>query len=80
MMRKGEPHPMNAPVTTGEKLKEVQRELAMRRPVYDRAVKEGTMTVQQAGRRLGIMRAIVNDYRALLGLPPEALTDDSEAS
>ena len=80
-MHKGVTHPMSAPITAGEKLKEMQRELAMRRPIYDRMVKEGRMTVPQAARRIAIMRAIVDDYRGMLGLPPteKVATDEAEA-
>jgi hypothetical protein len=67
MMRKGIEHPMSAPITALEKLTELEREVAVRRKVYDRFIKEGKMTVPEAARRIGIMQAIAEDYRGMLG-------------
>lgn len=66
-MRKGIEHPMSAPITALEKLTELEREVAVRRKVYDRFIKEGKMTVPEAARRIGIMQAIAEDYRGMLG-------------
>jgi hypothetical protein len=68
MMRKGVEHPMSAPITAREKLDEVEREVAMRRKVYDRFIKDGRMTVPEAARKIGIMQAIAEDYRGMLGV------------
>jgi len=67
MMRKGITHPMNPPITALDKLKEIEREVRLRRGVYDRMVKEGRMTVPEAARKIGIMVAIAEDYRGMLG-------------
>ena len=66
-MRKGMEHPMSAPITALEKLNEVEREVALRQKVYDRMIKEGRMSVPIAARKIGIMKAIAEDYRGMLG-------------
>jgi len=67
MMRKGIEHPMTEPITALDKLNELDREVAMRRRVYDRFIKDGRMTVPEAARKIGIMQAIAEDYRGMLG-------------
>ena len=80
MMRKGETHPMNQPISAREKLMEVQREISMRRTVYEKAVREGRMTAPEAARKIGIMMAIAEDYRGMQGMPlREAASDEAEA-
>jgi len=66
-MRKGIEHPMSVPITAIEKLQEIDREVAMRQRVYDRFVREGRMTVPEAARKIGIMKAIAEDYRGMRG-------------
>jgi hypothetical protein len=65
-MRKGMEHPMSAPITARDKLQELEREIAMRRKVYDRFIKEGRMTVPEAARKISIIKAIADDYRGML--------------
>jgi len=67
-MRKGIEHPMSAPISAREKLNEVDREVAMRRRAYDRFIREGRMTAPEAARKIGIMQAIAEDYRGMLGV------------
>ena len=57
---------MTTPVSTVEKLKAAERELAMRRAAYPKWVGSGRMTHDKATREIDIMAAIVEDYRARL--------------
>lgn len=50
--------------TVQEKLKAVERELAMRRNVYAKWVASGKMKPFHAEREIGVMEAIAEDYRA----------------
>jgi phosphoenolpyruvate carboxylase len=50
--------------TREDKLKALERELAMRRRVYPRFIKQGSMTVEQARREIAVMEAIAADYGA----------------
>ena len=45
-----------------EKLKAIEREIAMRRMVYPRRVSEKKMTQRQADYQLSVMEAIRDDY------------------
>ena len=45
-----------------EKLREISREIALRRNVYRRRIEKHEMTVAQAERQLAIMLAIARDY------------------
>jgi hypothetical protein len=47
------------PVTVGDMIAEVRRELEMRRNVYARAAREGRMNRHQADRRIEIMAAVL---------------------
>ncbi len=57
---------MSDTYTAAEKLKAIQRELAMRNRVYPRWVGSGKMTAEKAAHELAIFEAIVADYTALL--------------
>ncbi len=46
-----------------DKLKAIEREIALRRNVYPRNVARGTMTQAEAERQIAIMLAIAEDYR-----------------
>ena len=48
-----------------EKLKAIEREIAMRRMVYPRRVSENKMTQRQADYQLAVMEAIRDDYMKL---------------
>jgi hypothetical protein len=56
-------------IATLDKYREVRRELALRRHVYRRRVRSGTMTQAQADRQIEVMESIVEDYRRLLDEP-----------
>lgn len=45
-----------------QKLREVEREVQMRKRLYPRWVREGRMTAEQADRAIGIMEAVAADY------------------
>ena len=49
--------------TTTEKLKEVMRELKMRKDVYPRWVLQGRIKQEAADKRIKIMEEIVKDYQ-----------------
>ena len=58
---------MNVPAPAAEfsreeKLKEIAREIAMRRRIYPLKIKEGYLKVQDAERQIAIMLAIARDY------------------
>jgi hypothetical protein len=53
-------------ITDLDKLKCVERELAMRRNVYRNRVRKGLMREEDADREIALMEAIVIDYRALV--------------
>jgi len=48
--------------TREEKLKEIAREIVLRRAVYGRKVERGEMKQADADRRIGIMLEIAKDY------------------
>ena len=48
--------------TKEEKLKEIAREIAYRRNVYRKKIKDHTMTVKDAESRIAIMLEIAKDY------------------
>lgn len=50
-------------ITTEEKVKELEREIAMRSRVYAKRIYEKKMTEEEAIYRVGIIRSIVNDYK-----------------
>ena len=50
------------PVSRAEKLKELDREIAMRQGVYPRWVDQGKLTRKVADRRIRILEAIREDY------------------
>ena len=52
-------------ITDGDKLKEVKRELVMRRRVYPRFVWDKKMTQEEADKRIAILEAIEADYERL---------------
>ena len=52
--------------TTTEKLKEVIRELKMRKDVYPRWVLQGRIRQEVADKRIKIMEEIVEDYKQKL--------------
>lgn len=57
-------------VTTAEKLRAVQRELALRKNVYPRFVANGKITQQQADHETLVMSAIIADYEAMMKAKP----------
>ena len=50
-------------ITTAEKLRAVERELALRKSAYPKWVKRGRMSQEEAERELEVMAAVVEDYR-----------------
>ncbi len=57
------------PYTARDKLLCVERELAMRRRVYPRAVTDRRMTAEQADREIDVMESIAQDYRQQIEVP-----------
>mgnify|MGYP000152376146 FL=1 len=55
-------------ITTADKRREAERELAMRRKVYPRMVETGRMKKHEAERQIAVMEAIAADYQER-GLP-----------
>ena len=53
-----------AEFTATEKLREVERELAVRKHVYPRSVIRGRLSQKHADHRVGVLEAIAADYRA----------------
>lgn len=59
-------------ISTSEKLKEIERELAQRRRVYPRLIDAGKLSRATADRQTAILEAIREDYRRKIeeeGLP-----------
>ncbi len=54
--------PVVSVVSQELKLREVEREIAMRKRLYPRWVRDGRITAEQAHRAIGIMEAIAADY------------------
>lgn len=52
-------------ITAEDKLKCVQRELMMRRRVYERRVADGEMSRDFADEQIRVMQSIVEDYEKL---------------
>jgi hypothetical protein len=52
-------------ITTREKRKCAERELALRRNVYPKFIAKKSMTQRDADWQIALMEAIVSDYRAL---------------
>lgn len=52
-------------ITAEDKLKCVQRELMMRRRVYERRIADGEMSRDFANEQIEVMQAIVADYEKL---------------
>jgi len=50
--------------TAAEKRREAEREVSQRLYIYARMVTEGKLTQVEADRRIAIMEAIAEDYRA----------------
>lgn len=50
-------------ITTADKRREAERELAMRRRVYPRMVETGRMLKVDADRQIAVMEAIAADYQ-----------------
>ena len=48
--------------TREEKLKEVAREIALRRNVYPKWVRDGRMSRDDADRRIAVLVAVAKDY------------------
>jgi hypothetical protein len=48
--------------TLEQKISEIRRELAMRRGVYPRFVRDDKMTPHEAAERIRIMESILDDY------------------
>lgn len=57
------------PITIDQQIKEVEREVEMRRSVYERMVASHKMTAVNAGRKIATMKAVIQsleDYKRLL--------------
>lgn len=52
--------------TNEDKLREIKREIAMRRRLYGRYVSEGRMKQEHADHSIDIMEAIAHDYAELV--------------
>jgi hypothetical protein len=57
---------LTATITDRDKLRCIERELAMRRSLYPKWVGSGKMTAAVAERETAIMAAIAEDYRVRL--------------
>jgi len=55
---------MTRTFTAAEKRREMERELGYRRHVYAKMVTGGKMTQVEGDRRIAIVEAIIEDYRA----------------
>ena len=55
--------PAHPDITTADKRREAERELAMRRKVYPRMVETGRMKKHDAERQIAVMEAIAEDYQ-----------------
>ena len=53
-------------IRTADKLAEIERELAMRRNVYKKWVKDGRLTQTKADYQIRVMEEIATDYARLL--------------
>jgi hypothetical protein len=53
-------------ITTLDKLRCAQRELALRRSVYPKRVRSGLQTQEEVDRQIALMAAIVDDYVKLV--------------
>jgi hypothetical protein len=58
-------------ITTQDKLRCAQRELALRQIVYHKRLEQGLMSRQQVEHELACMAAIVVDYAAQLRAEPQ---------
>jgi hypothetical protein len=56
------------PFTHQEKYEELERELKMRKQVFDRLVANGNLSPETAKRRIAIMQEIADDYAKLAAL------------
>jgi hypothetical protein len=52
--------------STADKLKVIEREIAMRKSLYPRRVRRHEMSQLEASYQIEVMEAILADYRALL--------------
>lgn len=66
---------MHTPFTPKDKIRELEREIEMRRQVYGRKVRSGAMDRAQMQYRIDILKAIINDLRRLYGLLPLSVFD-----
>jgi hypothetical protein len=57
---------LTAPISNLDKLKCAQRELALRRSVYQKRVTGGLMTQAKVDHEIAAMAAIVDDYARLV--------------
>jgi hypothetical protein len=57
---------MGARYTNGQKIREIETEIAFRRNVYRRLVRENRMSPQEAGERIAILEDILDDYQPRL--------------
>ena len=53
-------------ISNADKLKELNRELAMRRRLYPKWVADGSIEQAAANRRIEVMEAIAEDYEWLI--------------
>jgi hypothetical protein len=58
-------------ITTGDKLREIDREIGMRRHHYPKLIEQGKMSVNEARLRIVVMEAIAADYRITLESEPK---------
>ena len=49
--------------TARDKLKEIERELALRNRLYPRWIQQNALTIKTAQKQIGILKAIADDYR-----------------
>jgi hypothetical protein len=49
--------------TQAAKMKELEREIAMRERVYTNMVSQGTMTAKLKDQRIGVLQSILADYQ-----------------
>lgn len=51
-------------ISVDDKIREMKRELRLRRGVYRNLVADGTITPQEASQRIKVIEAIIEDYEA----------------
>lgn len=67
-------------ISNRDKLKCVQRELALRKSYYWKRVNKGQMREDQCVHEIAVMEAIVEDYKTLVGWDEPQLQERSDDS